>query len=157
MAPTSFSQSHIFTILCTGFRLKSVVQDVNRTALLKTLHENPDIFRFVRFNLRPNEMRSMEEEHPIMSPPPIDRINLIKSGIWSDKNHLIRKSYYDCFVTNVEVGTTLVLWSGLCGEKKNVIARTEGPSIMGPSIMSNSTVYHLPQEDFSRCASITLL
>jgi hypothetical protein len=74
------------------------VQEVNHTALLKTLDEYPDVLRLVRFNLRPNEMREEEKGTCYNESTPVDAINginLIKTWIWSDNNHLTRKSYYD--------------------------------------------------------------
>jgi hypothetical protein len=74
------------------------IQDVNHTALIKTLDEYPDVLRLVRFNLRPNKIRPLEaatcynESTPVNA---INGINLIKTWVWSDNNHLTRKSYYD--------------------------------------------------------------
>jgi hypothetical protein len=62
------------------------------------LHEYPDVLRLVRFNLLYNKMRDIEkgtcynESTPVNA---INGINLIKTWIWSDDNHLTKKSYYD--------------------------------------------------------------
>jgi hypothetical protein len=75
------------------------VQDINHAAILKTMDEYPDVLRLVRFNLKSNVRRNVEtantcynEATPVNA---INGINLIKTWIWSDNNHLTRKSYYE--------------------------------------------------------------
>jgi hypothetical protein len=74
------------------------VQDINHAAILKTMDEYPDVLRLVRFNLLHNEKRSIEDGTCYNETTPVDAINginLIKTWIWSDNNHLTRKSYYE--------------------------------------------------------------
>jgi hypothetical protein len=75
------------------------VQDINHAAILKSMDKYPDVLRLVRFNLRRNVRRDIEgvttcynETTPVDA---INGINLIKTWIWSDNNHLTRKSYYE--------------------------------------------------------------
>jgi hypothetical protein len=75
------------------------VQDINHAAILKTMDEYPNVLRLVRFNDKTNKRRNVEgattcynETTPVDS---INGINLIKTSIWSDRNHLTRKSYYE--------------------------------------------------------------
>jgi hypothetical protein len=74
------------------------VQDIDHTAILKTMDEYPDVLRLVRFNLRDNIKRGNEGGTCYNETTPVDAINginLIKTWIWSDNNHLTRKSYYE--------------------------------------------------------------
>jgi hypothetical protein len=74
------------------------VQDINHAAIVKTMDEYPDVLRLVRFNLRSNEKRNIEDGTCYNETTPVDAINginLIKTWIWSDNNHLTRKSYYE--------------------------------------------------------------
>jgi hypothetical protein len=74
------------------------VQDINHTALLKTMHEYPDVPRLVRFNIRSNIRDRIEKGTCYNEATPVNAINginLIKTWIWGDNNHLTRKSYYE--------------------------------------------------------------
>jgi hypothetical protein len=75
------------------------VQDINHAAILKTMDEYPSVLRLVRFNLRSNDRRDVEDATTCYNETtPVDAINginLIKTWIWSDNNHVTRKSYYE--------------------------------------------------------------
>ena len=75
------------------------INEINHTALLETLEDNPNEVRLVRFPtervLTRNRDQGVCNEDNIDFKSSSNGLHLTKTHTWSDRNHLTRKSYYD--------------------------------------------------------------